>query len=76
MNPFFLRVETFAGVDIYECCREAVRLANQLQTIVRFKFNGVDCIAAPGDDPTALVDDWDKEMRSNHSFKLARARKE
>lgn len=71
MNNLSLRIEPFAGAVIHDCCREAMRLANALQIIVMFKFNGVDCMARPGDDPTDLVTAWDMELRGTHSHKLA-----
>jgi hypothetical protein len=71
MNTFNIRLESFAGADIDSCCRDACRLADQLQIVVMFPFNGVTCMARPGDDPHELSSAWDDELRSKHTYKLA-----
>lgn len=71
MNTFNLRLEPFSGADIDSCCRDACRLADQLAIVVTFPFNGVNCMARPGDDPGQLAFVWNYELRSTHEYKLA-----
>lgn len=62
MNSFQLKLEAFGGADISDCAREACRLAGRLGVVVMFDFNGVSCMACPGDDPTALANAFHKEL--------------
>ena len=71
MNTFNLRLESFPGADIDSCCRDACRLADQLAIVVMFPFNGVICMARPGDNPQELALVWEYELRSKHEYKLA-----
>lgn len=55
MSNFFLRLEAIGGTLIDDAAAQAIRIANQLQVTVMFDFNGVSCMACPGDDAKSLV---------------------
>jgi hypothetical protein len=71
VSTFQLTLEAFAGTDIDSACSEAVRLADLLQVVVVFPFNGVTCMARPGDHPDELASVWADELKSSHTYKLA-----
>lgn len=73
MSNLWLTLEASAGAEISDTCREAVRVADRVGITVWFNFNGVKCLARPGDDPIALMEDWRKEMKSKHPHKIASA---
>lgn len=62
MSNFSLRLEAFAGSDISDCAREACRLADRLGVVVLFDFNGVECMACPGDEPAFLANAYHVEL--------------
>ena len=66
-----LKVEAFAGSDIDSVCEDAIRLADRLQIVVIFSFNGVTCMARPGDSAKELALVWRDELSSSHTYKLA-----
>lgn len=47
----FLDVEVSGGTSIEEAAQDAIDLANRIDITVLFRFNGVRCMACPGDDP-------------------------
>lgn len=55
MSTFFLRLEAIAGTLIDDAAAEAIKIANQLQVTVMFDFNGVSCMACPGDNSKSLA---------------------
>ena len=71
--PLQLRVEAFAGSTIDDTARDAIYLANRLGITVMFKFNSVECMARPGDDPEKLAMQQ-QELQNNGEagYKLAR----
>lgn len=70
-----LRLETFAGAEISRACKSAADIANRLGITVMFKFNTVDVMVCPGDDPSTTVEAWRIEMeREVPYYKLARGR--
>lgn len=68
-----LRVEAMAGSDVYSTAEEAIRLANAFGTAVMFKFNSVDCMACPGDNPDGLANrQQELQSEGGNGYKLAR----
>jgi len=61
------------GRSVAEACEDAVRLANLLGVTIRFKINGVNCGARPGDDVLLLMANWEVALRSHASMKVAYA---
>lgn len=55
MSTFFLRLEAVAGTLIDDAAVQAIQIANQLQLTVMFDFNGVSCMACPGDNAKSLA---------------------
>jgi hypothetical protein len=54
MSNFILRIEALGGSDIKSCAEDAVNIANKLNVVVGFDFNGVKCLACPGDSAKQL----------------------
>jgi hypothetical protein len=54
MSSLWLIVEVRPGADIAEACRDSVALAGRLGIVVWFGFNGVKCLARPGDNPEKI----------------------
>jgi len=71
MSHLHLDLATSPGCRITICCEEAVRTATHLQLNVRFEFNGVTCIARPGDTAAGLERAWRKALDSDGSIKVA-----
>ncbi len=73
MSNFFLNLEAKAGSVVSNCASEAIDIANRLQITVMFDFNGVKCMACPGDNPTRLANEALRLMRDGEpAYKLAR----
>ena len=53
-----LRLEPTVGTDIREACCSAVAVAETLQVLVTFKFNGRHVVVWPGDDPQAVAEGY------------------
>lgn len=66
-----LHVEFFAGASIEKVCKEMCSLAGRMQVVVIGKFNDVTLMAIPGGDPEILRANWESEMASKHTYKLA-----
>lgn len=71
MSEFYLKVEAFAGRDIHQCAKEAIRLANFLGVVIEFGFNGVTCGARPGDNWELLVNAYHREVKRDGPYKIA-----
>ena len=71
MSNLWLTMEVSPGSNIQRTCEEAVRLANFLGICIWFNFNGVKCLARPGDDPERICESWNRELQSSHSHKIA-----
>lgn len=71
MSGLWLTLEVAPGACVGDVCKEAVRLANFLGVCVWFNFNSVKCLARPGDDPERIYESWDRELTSNHTYKIA-----
>lgn len=69
-----MKVDAFAGSDIYAACNEAIALADKLGLTVKFDFNGVLCMACAGDCPEQLEAAWREELMRPESkhIKIAR----
>lgn len=50
MTTFSINLDPLPGETTEAVCRDAVRIATQMQVLVCFSFNGIRCIARPGDD--------------------------
>ncbi len=74
MSNFILRIEVKPGSDIANCATEATQLANRLLVTVVFTFNGVHCMACPGDLPESLENEFFRLLNSDKPYKLARGR--
>lgn len=72
MSNFYLHIEAVPGTEIANCAAEAIGLANRLQLTVMFDFNGVKCMACPGDNPGKLENEFFKKLNSDRPYKLAR----
>lgn len=70
----FLNVEISAGTDINEAARDAIELADRVGVTVMFGFNGVRCMACPGDNAARLAQAWNKAFDNGHM--IARGRPE
>ena len=55
-----------AGTHIRRACAESVKLANECNEPVPIKFNDIDLIANPGDDPSALEVEWNRKSAERH----------
>ncbi len=71
MSCLWLTIEVSPATDILDACNEAIRLANLLGIGIWFDFNGVKCLARPGDDAQRLSSDWDRELKSKYAHKIA-----
>ena len=56
MSNFYLKLEAMGGADIENCSKDAVTIADKLGVAVLFDFNGVQCMACPGDNAQMLFD--------------------
>ena len=52
------------GETIRSASEKAVMLANELGVIITWKFNGVKCIACPGDSPEKIVEFYFQKLRN------------
>jgi hypothetical protein len=68
-------VEVSAGTDIETAAEECMRLANKLNVIVDFKFNGVTCMAIPGGDYKNIPINYFEAQESKSVYKLASSHK-
>lgn len=72
MQSIRLKVELFAGAEIFVAASDLCELANRVGTLCEAKFNGVRLWARPGDDPAKLVVAWrDQIKRSPDVYKIA-----
>jgi Zn ribbon nucleic-acid-binding protein len=61
----------FSGGDaIADACVDACALATKLGCWVEFKFNDVQCMAAPHSDPVKLADAQQRVQDSDSRYKL------
>ena len=73
MSGLWITVEPSPGSDIDSITKEAVKLADKLEMTVWFDFNGIKCLARPGDDPLALKQSWERELRDAKTYRIASA---
>lgn len=69
----YLEMKVLAGTDIAEAAMEACALAFRLRTGVDFMFNGVRCMAHPGGDWQALVENWRAASDHGGQYPMANA---
>lgn len=77
MTSFFLTLEAQGGSDLSACAFDAISLATKINVTILFDFNGVKCMACPGDDAKALADDCLRVMKiepNSTSHLIARGR--
>jgi hypothetical protein len=78
MATLSIEVEPFGGVSIENACRDAIAIADKLGAVVMFNFNGVRCMARPGDSEQSLAEDWcrvistPRETRMPHNIAVGR----
>lgn len=72
MSNISIKAHMLAGTDVRTAAREALTLANRIGVLVEYDFNGVTCLAVPGDDAGLLADHCMKIMGSNLIIKIAR----
>lgn len=66
-----LSVKVSGGTPIEEACGEACALATRVGVWVHFKFNGVDCNAAPHSDPAELAITQQRVQDSKTRYPMA-----
>lgn len=71
MANLWLTVEVAPGAEIGVTCDEAVALAERTGLSIWFRFNGVKCLARPGDNPRGLEADLVKEMAKERDYRIA-----
>ena len=75
MSVLWLTVEVAPGSDIREAADEAVSLATKTGISIWFDFNGVRCLARTGDRPTAIVEDFYRQIaKTDGTYMLAKDR--
>ena len=72
MSALSITVDIRPGASTESAASEAIDLANRLSVLIRYKFNGVTCLAVPGDDAGLLAEHCMKIMGSNLIIKIAR----
>lgn len=75
MTAISINVEVLPTTSIFVASHDAMRLAEKLGITVTFEFNGVYCMAVPGDDWAGLADECLKQMELRCPYKVARATK-
>jgi hypothetical protein len=74
MSNLSITVEVLPGTDVTVAAREAIDLANRLGVTVHYDFNGVLCIAAPGDDHESLAEQCMSMVGEMEKIRIARGR--
>lgn len=70
-NCLSLKVEVFGGSSIEHTAGEACVMANKLDCIVVFDFNGVHCMAIPGGSSDVLVENWRAALKHGGQHPIA-----
>ena len=65
MSPIYLEVDVYPGEPIEHVATKTLHLANRLNLNVHFDFNGVFCIARPGDSEDTIIKQY-KNPRVRH----------
>lgn len=71
MSTIWLTVDVAPGTDITNACQDAVALANRTCITIWFDFNGVKCLARPGDNPEGIQASWRVEMKKDTPNRIA-----
>lgn len=74
MSSFFLKLEVSPGSLLDKCATEAIDIANRTQINVTFKFNGIECMACPGDNPALLINETARLMALGKPGLIARGK--
>lgn len=74
MSNLSITAEVRPGTDVTTAAREAVALANHLRVAIRYKFNGVLCLAVPGDDHESLAEKCMSMIGEVDKIRIARGR--
>lgn len=59
------------GNSIEDAFDDAAELANKIGCVMEFEFNGVHCIAYPGNNPRTGVERYYKAVKSDVKYKIA-----
>jgi hypothetical protein len=73
MSDLVLELHARPGSSIDGASHQACTMASDLGVTIRFAFNGVTCIACPGDRPERLVEAWNAAMDGKAPYRVARA---
>lgn len=71
MSLVTIKAEVLVGTSIDRACSELCRAAARLGINVSADFNGVEVIAGPDTDFKELARAYHRELRHDHSVKLA-----
>lgn len=74
MSNLSITAEALPGTDVTVAAREAIDLANRLGVTVRYDFNGVLCLAVPGDDHESLAEKCMSMVGEMEKIRIARGR--
>lgn len=69
-----LEIEAMPGAEIGSTAKQAQRIADMLGAMVKFRFNGVTCIAYPGGDAAVLSQRQQDSQTSKREHKWANSR--
>lgn len=62
MTNAIIKIEFLPGTDITEAVTEAIRLANVLNVIISFKFNGIHCTIFKNNNVQECVNSYHKNL--------------
>lgn len=68
-----IRINPMAGADVKATAEQAVSVADKLGIMIEYDFNGVTCMARPGDCPDSLAEDYHRALNNGIKFKVASA---
>lgn len=63
MTTFSINLDPLPGSTAEEVCWNAIRIATQLRVLVCFSFNGIRCMARPGDDWISMRKNLDARLQ-------------
>lgn len=72
MSNIRITADILPATDVLVAAREAIDLADRIAVTIEYNFNGVTCLAVPGDDPEALAKNCMDMMSSKTPVKIAR----
>lgn len=69
MSNISLKVDGFAGSDIYKIFDDMLSLANKLEIIITCDINGATVMMKPNADLSRAQEMWDETMTSEFKYK-------